>query len=389
MKISHVETFLCGNPWKNWLFTRVHTDDGLYGTGEGTLMGFGKTVEAAIHELAPFYVGMDPFNWELIVQRMWRDVYSDGGQIHGCAVAAIEIACWDIMGKAVGRPVYELLGGRCHEKLRAYANGWYRGERTPEAFAAAAQSVVTAGYTALKFDPFGSAWRKMSMRDESLSVDIVAAVRDAVGPDVDVLVEGHNRFTVEQALRIARLIEPYRPTWFETPVPPQNIGSMVEVARQSPVPIACGEDYVNKQQFAELLEHDAVHILQPEPLNLGGLGITKQVAGMVDAHFGVMAPHSAQGPVCTAACAHLNLATPNFFLHETFDEFNMAEHPWECDVLIDPIRIVNGYIEVPDSPGLGIDLNLEVIQAHPYARQNYLPLFKPGWEMRQGDKDFE
>ena len=386
MKITRCETFLCGNPWKNWVFTRVHTDDGVHGVGEGTLNGFARTVETAIHELAPFYVGLDPFQVELLTQRMWRDVYSDGGQIHGCAVAAIELACWDIMGKALNQPVHALLGGRCHGRLRAYANGWYRGERTPEAFADAARGVVKRGYTALKFDPFGSAWRTLDPHDEDLSIDIVAAVRDAVGPKVDVLVEGHNRFSVAQALRISRRLEPLRPAWFETPVPPQNIGAMVAVARESPVPIACGEDYANKQQFAELLKHDAVHILQPEPLNLGGLLITRQVAGMADAHFGVVCPHSAQGPVCTAACAHLNAATPNFFLHEVFDDFNVQDNPWEADVLLNPVEVRDGFVEIPDRPGLGVDLNLDVITAHPYEPNAYLPLFKPGWEKREGGR---
>jgi galactonate dehydratase len=384
MRITRCETFICGNPWKNWLFTRVHTDEGIYGTGEGTLNAFAKTIEAAIHELEPFYLGMDPFQIETIVQRMWRDVYSDGGQIHGCAIAAVELACWDIIGKATNKPVYALLGGRCHDRLRAYANGWYRGDRTAEAFARAARKVVAKGYTALKFDPFGAAWRKLDLADEDLSLDIVAAVRDAVGPHVDVLVEGHNRFSVEQALRVARRLEAFRPTWFETPVPPQNIAAMVEVARHSPVPIACGEDFANKHQFAELLRYDAVHILQPEPLNVGGLLVTKEIAGMVDAHFGVMAPHSAQGPVCTAACAHLNMATPNFFLHECFDEFNVESSDWEARVLTTPIIVQNGYINVPDRPGLGIDLNLDVIKAHPYNQNNYLPLFKPGWQKREG-----
>lgn len=385
VKITQVETFICGNPWKNWLFTRVHTDAGIYGTGEGTANGFAKTVEAAIHELAPFYVGLDPFQIELIVQRMWRDVYTDGGQIHGCAVAAIEIACWDIMGKALGKPVYALLGGKCHEKLRTYANGWYATERTPEAFHKAAKDVVRKGYTALKFDPFGSAWRKMDLRDEDLSIEIIAAVREAVGPHVDVLVEGHNRFSVEQALKIARRLEPYRPTWFETPVPPQNISAMVEVARHSPVPIACGEDFTSKQQFAELLKHDVVGILQPEPLNVGGLLTAKQIAGMVDAHFGVVCPHSAQGPVCTAACAHLNTATPNFFLHEVFDEFNCERNSWQSQILTGACEVNKGFIQTPDRPGLGIDLNLDVIKAHPYQPNNYLPLFKSGWQKRTGD----
>jgi galactonate dehydratase len=161
----------------------------------------------------------------------------------------------------------------------------------------------------------------------------------------------------------------------------------VEVAKRSPVPIACGEDYTNKQQFAELLKHDVVHILQPEPLNLGGIGITKQIAAMVDAHFGVICPHSAQGPVCTAACAHINLATPNAFLHELFDEFNVEQHPWEANVLKTPIVGKNGYVEVPsDRPGLGIDLNLDEIHRHPYQPSNYIPLFKRGWEKREAQQ---
>src|SRR5262245_38967893 len=263
MQITRCNTYLVGNPWKNWLFTKLETDEGIYGIGEGTLNGFGKTVETAIHELRDFYIGMDPFQIEVITQRMWRDVYSDGGQIHGCAISAIELACWDIMGKSLNKPVYDLIGGRCHEKLRCYANGWYRGERTPEAFAKNAKRVVRKGYTALKFDPFGAAWRKMDNADEELSIDIVAAVREAVGPKVDVLVEGHNRFTVEQALRIARRLVPYNPTWFETPVAPQNISAMVEVAKHSPVPIACGEDYSSTQQFAEFLQHYACTVFSP------------------------------------------------------------------------------------------------------------------------------
>ncbi len=387
MKITHVETFICGNPWKNWLFTRVHTDEGIYGTGEGTVNGFAKTVEAAIRELEPYFIGLDPFQIDLIHQRMWRDVYTDGGQVHGCAVSAIELACWDIMGKALGKPVCDLLGGRCHEKLRVYANGWYQGERTPEAFAEAAKRVVERGYTALKFDPFGAAWRHMSPYEEDLSIDIVRAVRDAVGPRVDILIEAHNRFTVEQAVTIARRVEAFRPTWLEAPVPPQNIAMMVEVARRSPVPIACGEDYHRPEQFAELLKHDAVQFLQPEPLYLGGLSVTKKIAGMVDAHGGLICPHSAQGPVGSVACAHLNTATPNFYVHELFDEFNAEQSPWIGDVLHNALTVKDGHIEVSDKPGLGIDLNLDVIAEHPYQRGNVLRLFQSGWEKRERHED--
>src|SRR5262249_40523485 len=157
-------------PWKNWLFSRVHTDEGLYGIGEGTVNGFAKSVEAAIHELEPLFLGMDPRDLDGIYRRMFFEIYADGGQIHGAAVSAVTTACMDIIGKAEGKPVYELLGGRKQTRLRAYANGWYRGERTPESFAEQAKSVVRKGYTALKFDPFGSAWKTMEPADEDLSI---------------------------------------------------------------------------------------------------------------------------------------------------------------------------------------------------------------------------
>ncbi|HTB10582.1 MAG TPA: mandelate racemase/muconate lactonizing enzyme family protein [Bryobacteraceae bacterium] len=379
MKITAIDTFIAGNPWKNWLFARVSTDEGIHGVGEGTLNYFGRTVEAAIHELSPLILGMDPFQVEMISQKLIRDVYSEGAQIHMCAVSAIEIALWDIIGKATNQPIYNLWGGRCHEKLRAYANGWYRGPRTPESFAEKAKIVAGRGYTALKFDPFGNAWRMLPRNEFDLSLDIITAVRDAVGAKVDLLIEGHCRFNVATAVEFAMAMHHLRPAWFEEPVPHTNTMAMVEVARRSPVPIATGESLSSKQQFADLLQHNAVSILQPEPLNLGGLFATRKIADMVDAHYGVIAPHSAQGPICSAACVQLNASLPNFFIHEIFDEFN---EPWEKHIVTHPVEVVDGYIKVPEAPGLGTDLNLEEIAKHPYQQENSLPLFKPGWERR-------
>ena len=380
MKITDVKTYIAGNPWKNWVFTRVDTDEGVHGIGEGTLNGFAKTVEAAVHELKQFVIGKDPFDVETHSLRLFRDVFSDGGQIQGSALASMEYACYDIMGKVTRQPVYRLLGGRCHERLRVYANGWYRGPRTPDSFHEKAKVVVARGYTALKFDPFGPAWRVVDREDFALAVDIVAAVRDAVGPNVDVLVEGHNRFSVHTALQFADAMAKYQPTWFETPVPPQRISSMVEVARRSPVPIACGEDYYTREQFSELLMHDAVHIIQLEPQFLG-ITAAKQVCAMAHAFNAVTAPHSAQGPLCSVACAHLNTATPNFFIHEIFDDFN---DDWSQDILTNPVRVVDGHITLPDNlVGWGTDLNYEEIEKHPYNPNNFLPLFRQGWERRK------
>jgi len=379
MRISGVTTYLVGNPWKNWLFVRVDTDEGIHGVGEGTVNGFAATVETAIHELRDAYIGLEPSQVDLLFQRMVRDVYSDGGQIHMAAVAAIEVACWDIVGKASGRPVHELLGGRIRDKVPVYANGWYRIDRTPDAFAERAADVVGRGYRALKFDPFGAAYRVMDRREEDLSIAIVAAVRDAVGPAVDLMIEAHNRFSAATALRVADRLVEFRPAWLEEPVHHQQMGAMIEVARRSPVPVATGESYTSLGQFADLLSHDVVHILQPEPLSLGGLWRTRQVAAMADAHYAVVAPHNAQGPVCGAISRTLGACIPNFYVQESFDEFNAD---WTRDIVDRPALPVDGFVDVIDEPGLGIDLDWERLAGHPYERAHLLRLFSPGWERR-------
>ena len=380
MKITGVTTHLVGNRWKNWLFVRVDTDEGIHGVGEGSLNGFCRTVETAVHELEVMVVGRDPFAIESLVQRLGRDLYSDGGQIHGAAMAAIEIACWDIKGKALGVPLYELLGGLVRDRIPVYANGWYQVVRSPEAFAAAAINVVTAGFTAMKFDPFGSAWRTQTRRQQDESIDIVAAVREAVGPDVDLMIEGHNRFAPSTAIMIAGLLTPYRPAWFEEPIAHQHVAAMVHVARSSDVPIATGESLSSIHQFAELLSHDAVDILQPEPLSVGGLTRTKTIAGMVDAHYGVLAPHNAQGPVCSMLSMHLGASTPNFYYQESFDVFN---EPWTRRIVVgEPLILADGQVVVSDAPGLGLDLDWERLADHPYRAEHVLRLYEDGWEMR-------
>ncbi len=382
MKITRATTYIVGNPWKNWLFVRLDTDQpGLYGVGEGTLNGFAKTVEAAVHELAPRYEGMDPFQIETIVQRMTRDLYSEGGQVHMSAVAAVEVACWDIIGKSVGRPIYDLLGGRYHESLPVYANGWYAGDRRPETFAERALQVVGRGYRALKFDPFGAAYRTMDLPERHLSLAIVRAVREAVGPDVQLMIEGHSRFSVSEAVWLGERLAEFEPTWFEEPTHHLKIDAVAEVARKITVPVSTGESFSSTHQFAELLAHNAVHILQPEPGSMGGIWRTRQVCSMADAHYAMVAPHNAQGPISTATCVQIGACTPNLLVQELFDEFNV---PWEKDLVDHPAELVDGRLPVSDRPGLGVELNWAEIEKHPYEVSNFLPLFAPGWERREG-----
>jgi len=379
MKITSIKTYVVGNPWKNWLFVRVETNTGLHGIGEGSLGHLNQSVEGAIRDITPMLLGWDPFDIEAMVQKVTRDIYADGGQIKMCALSAIEIACWDILGKHLNQPVYKLLGGRCHEKLRAYANGWYRCERTPEAFAERARLVVAKGYTAMKFDPFGTDWRTLAPADEDLAVAIVAAVRDTVGPAIDIMVEAHSRFGVSSALRIARRLEPYRPAWFEEPVPHEDTISTIEVARHSPIPVATGESLSSKHRVSELMSHGVIQIVQIEPIHVGGLLASRKIADAVDARYGVIAPHAAAGPVGTMACIHIDAATPNFYIQEFFHDFNVS---WEKDIVFPELRCVDGYIEIPDKPGLGIDLNLEEMAKHPYSPTD-VSLYEKDWHKRR------
>ncbi|MXW99100.1 MAG: mandelate racemase/muconate lactonizing enzyme family protein [Acidimicrobiaceae bacterium] len=379
MKITGITPHVVGNSWKDWLLVRVDTDDGIHGVGEGTVNVFARTVEAAILELEERIAGHDPFDIEALLLAMQRDVYTDGGQVHGAAVAAVEIACWDIMGKALDLPVHKLLGGRLRDRVRAYANGWYTVDRTPEAFAEAARGVLNLGFTAMKFDPFGAAWMAQSGHDEDLSISLVEAVREEAGPEVDLMIEAHGRFGLSSALRIAGRLAPFRPAWFEEPVSHHNIGVLTSVARQSPVPVATGESFSSIQQFAELLTGGAVGIVQPEPVHLGGIWRTRQVAALAEASHAVVAPHNAQGPICSAVSAQLGACVPNFYVQESFDVFNEG---WTRDLVHPPINVVDGHVEVPEGPGLGVEIDWDGVERHSSRRPHSLELFAEGWEQR-------
>ena len=385
VRITSATTFTVGNPWKNWVFVRLETDEGVYGVGEGTANAFAETIAAAIHELEDTYIGLDPTQVELLAERMHRDVYTDGGQIHRAALAAIEIACWDILGKSVGKPVHALMGGRVRDRVRVYANGWYQVERTPEAMAAAARTVVEQGYTALKFDPFGHTSRVVGPDEEALAIDLIEAVRDAIGPRVDLLVEGHCRFGVAQAIRFAHRMAPSNPLWFEEPVPHQDPDSVVEVALHSPVPIATGESFASPKNFAALLRRGGVRIWQPDPMHLGGLWPTRSVIAMADASDIAVAPHSAAGPICSAVCLQLAACSPNLFIQELFDEFNQG---WTREIVDHHLETdAEGFLSVSDRPGIGIDLDWERLAQHPARRGNRIRLFERGWELRRSVDD--
>jgi galactonate dehydratase len=376
MRITDITTIVVGNPWKNWVFVQVHTDEGIVGLGEATDGLSTRPGEAEVHELARFLIGEDPLHPELIWQKMYK-----GKFLEGCvAMSAIEIACWDILGKSLGAPIWRLLGGKQRPRLRVYANGWYQGPRDPAYFAEAAAALKERGYTALKFDPFGTAYRSIDPAEERLSLALVRAVREAVGENVDLLIEGHDRFSVSAAIRIGRQLEEFRPMWFETPVMSTDILSTVEVARAIGVPVATGERFGELRQFHDLLSHRVVDIVQPETLNIGGISGARKAAAIAEGAEASVALHQAQSPLNTAVNAHIHATLPNFLIQECFDDFLV---PWARDLIDGVPRVVDGYLEPSDRPGIGVEIDMEACLAHPYGENNFLRLFEEGWERRR------
>ena len=383
MRITGIETFTVGAGWKNWLFVRVHTDAGISGLGEGTLNGFIRTTEAAVRELEHLVIGADPRRITALAKKMLDSVSLDGGHIHRTAIAAVEVACWDILGKSLGVPIHQLLGGRVRDSVFGYANGWYRTERTPEAFLKAAEGVIAKGFHAMKLDPFGTAQGFISAPDLDLAYEILKTLRDNLPPDTRLLIDVHARFTEIEAIRAAERLAPLDLYWWEEPTTRDRQETVHEVGRRSPIPVATGEMYDTVGQFFTLAEGGGVNIFQPEPMSLGGIGNTMAVANLALAHGSYIAPHQSGGPVATAVCLQLAACVPNFLIQEHFDAFN---EPWTRDLVswhptIDP---ETGHMSLPDGPGLGLELDAAVALAHPYDPAAYLNVHEDGWERRLG-----
>jgi galactonate dehydratase len=386
LAITDVDSYIISNPWKPWVIVRLETNEDVHGIAEATTHGKPKTVAAAINEMREYFIGADPFDTERLFLEMYRDEWFSKNVINTTVISAIDIACWDIKGKILEKPLYRLLGGTVHgDQLRAYANGWYtEAAGEPEGFAKAAERVVADGYDAMKFDPFGDAWERMERSEANTAIAIVEAVREAVGPDVDLLIEGHGRFTAGTAVEIANALAPFDPTWFEEPCPPDSTSSLGTVAAKSPIPIATGERLMSKYEFRDLLHHTDVDIIQPDLVNTGGITEGKKIAAMADAEHVSFAPHNPQGPVATAVCAHVCASVPNFFIQEVFEDYDVE---WKSEILRNQITIDDGRLQIPDKPGLGVELNMEFIENHEYAEDDVhtINLFEKGWENRSFD----
>lgn len=382
MKITAVKPMVLGTPWRNLTFVKVETDAGIYGLGEVRLNNRTNALLGYLTEAVPRYViGLDPFDTESLLSRMSINDYGRMGEVTMSAVSILEIACWDIVGKALGQPCYRLMGGAVRDKIKAYANGWYTVERTPEAFHAAALKVVDRGYLALKIDPFGAGRYELSLDEQARSVALIEAVRDAIGPDREIMIEMHGRFNPATAILMARKLAPFRPAWIEEPCPPENLPELKRVAERVEIPIATGERLHTMNEFRPLFDLQSVDIIQPDITHFGGIAQTRRLAAWADVYNVLVAPHNVGGPVSTAAALHVAACTPNFMIQEHFNDFSDS---WVKAAAPGVPEVVDGYFALPDKPGLGVELNEALFAEHPYV-EGHFDLFKDEWQKRDGN----
>jgi galactonate dehydratase len=376
MKITHFDTFLANAGLRNYLFIRLRTENGLSGVGEASLEWQEKTVETICHEWVKDRVlGCDPFDIEAVIGRLVRDQYQGGSTVM-TAISGVEIAMWDLVGKACNQPVYRLLGGRVHRRIPAYANGWYGGARDPQEYAELAREAVARGYRALKFDPFGVAWKNMQAEEIELAVELVARIREAVGPRVGLMIEYHGRLSAGAAIEMIERLEPYHPTWSEEPVAPENIDLLAEVKERVRGPIAAGERLYTLADFYRLISRRAADVIQMDLAHCGGLAAGKKIAALAAIQDLQVAPHCSIGPVALAAALHFDVSTPNFMIQEGFGEFDV---PWRNDLVHgwNPVR--GGEFVLGDQPGLGLELDEQAIADHPYVQNAFPSLWDSDW----------
>jgi galactonate dehydratase len=379
VRITEVTTHVLGTPWRDLTFVQVHTDEGLTGVGETRMLGHTQALLGYLAEASGNHVvGSDPFDVESLVRRMKYGDYGRAGEIVMSGIGCVEMACWDIVGKALGQPVWRLLGGKVNERIKAYANGWYTVERTPGEFQAAARRVVERGYRALKFDPFGAGRMELDHEERMRAVGLVEAVRDAVGPEVEILVEMHGRFAPHEAIRVAGLLEPFAPAWIEEPVPPENLKALAKVAAHTPLPIATGERIHDRLEFRELFENGSVDVIQPDIGHTGGILEVRKLAAWAEAHYVMVAPHNVGGPVLTAANLHLAACTPNFKIQEHFNDFADEEVKQAAPGVPE---VIDGAFDLPTAPGLGVELDVDFVADRP-SQGAHFDLYAQDWHFR-------
>jgi galactonate dehydratase len=347
MKITRLETIFVK---PRWLFLKVHTDEGIVGLGEPIVEGRAQTVAAAVHEIGRYLIGQDPRRIEHHWQAIFRGQFYRGGPVLCSALSGIEQALWDITGKWLGQPVYNLLGGATRDRIRMY--GWVHGETYGD-YISSAKVSAEAGFTALKFGLIGAVDIVDTMTVVEENVNRFAQLREAVGKEVDLGIDFHGRVSPAMAVRMAKALEPYYPMFIEEPVLPENVDTLVTVARSTTIPIATGERLFTKWGFREVLEKQAAVILQPDLSHAGGILECKKIAAMAECYYAGIAPHCPLGPIALAACLQLDACIPNFIAQEHVTT--------GIGYLKEPFQIIDGYIPLPTKPGLGIELDEEAM----------------------------
>ncbi len=350
MKITHLETLHVA---PRWLFVRVHTDEGLVGLGE-CLGDKARAVAGAVDELAGYLTGQDPFRIEHHWQLMYRGAFWRGGPILNAAISGVEIALWDILGQALGVPIYQLLGGKCRERVRMYPH--ISGD-TLEDLAESAASAVAQGFTAVKWCPLPPTRAVDTPKMRQEAAEQVRVVREVVGDEVDILIDMHGRLSPAMAILLGERFAEYEPMFLEEPCLPENVDAMARIARTLRTPIATGERLFTRFGFREVLEKQAAAIVQPDVTTCGGIMELKKIAAMAEAHYVAIAPHNPYGPVATAASLHVDACVPNFLIQEFVA---LGE-----GCLKQPITVTDGYADIPDGPGLGVELDDRAVRDRP------------------------
>lgn len=362
MKVTDIKPFVVDCFRTNFVFVKIYTDEGITGIGEGTLEYKEKAFLGALEHIKEYLVGKNPLDVEQHFHNIYRDAYWRGGPVLMSALSAVEMALWDILGKHLNVPVYQLLGGKINDKVRIYVNGWFAGAKEPEEFAAKAKETVKRGVTAMKWDPFGKSYLDISNAALDKALRCVAAVREAVGNSVDLLIEGHGRFNIPTGIKIAKELEQFKPMFFEEPTPPDSLEALKAVRDKSPVAISAGERLYTRWDYRRFFDIMPADYIQPDISHAGGIMELKKIAAEAECRYIPFAPHNPSGPVANAATLQLAANTPNFCILEIM----YSDVEWRKDITNESLEYKDGYITIPDKPGLGIEINEEKCLKHPY-----------------------
>ena len=368
MKITRIEPILVGAPTpgvgllsnRNYLFIKVHTDEGITGLGEATLESHDNSVLGALKDIECLVLGEDPTKIEYLTQKMVKQLFWKGGVIKGSAISGVELALWDILGKSLNMPVYKLIGGACRTKIRAYVNGWSGGSLDPAVVKEKAQVAMAAGYDAFKFSLALPVWQVNDPVNIKKIRLISETIRETVGSDALIMYDGHGRYDADMAIRIGRIFEELDFFFFEEPCQPEDEEGLAKVAGRIDVPVASGERLSYLPEFKRLLTRGCASIIQPDIGHSCGFGTALKASHLAEAFNAFVAPHGPMSPVVTTVSMHLDAAIPNFLIQE-----RLFLNDWRNEVITEPIVVKDGYVELNNKPGWGIELDDELCKAHP------------------------